>query len=468
MTVLAQLGLLLLVGQNVAPRASDTIADHVVVSGETLSEITESYLGTSHLWRENWRLNPHIRDPDVLRIGDVLRIITHRELPARTAEVMRVRNLVEKKPPESWDRSYEGDVLGKDQSLRTRERASASIRFDDDTLLHLKSETLVVFKEIGQSLRGVRSETIEISQGTADLTAQPRRAGSSDIKIVVGSATTQVETGRTGRSVSRLRRAGEDSSEVMAYEGSARIASGGAEVVVPAGMGTSVTDGEAPREPERLLPRPALRSPAAGARFGYSNPVLTWEGVDGAATYAIEICDDAECKGRLVAAARGLTSTEFRPDELPGETLYWRVRGVAPGGLDGFASRPRSLVVEDPSPDLEPPVIDIQIDARGRWQEAGVVALLAPGGALRVAVTDDQSGPARIEARWSDGPWRELRDGRVEPPTPADHTLFVRARDIAGRSREVSLRVDLLEPPRAPTLSRRGAPVAPAATAPPG
>ena len=41
---------------------SDTVADHIVVSGETLSQITESYLGTSHLWRENWRLNPEIED----------------------------------------------------------------------------------------------------------------------------------------------------------------------------------------------------------------------------------------------------------------------------------------------------------------------------------------------------------------------------------------------------------------------
>lgn len=437
------------------PRESDTVEDYVVVVGDTLSDITEKILGSSHLWRENWRLNPQVRDPDLLRIGQRLRIITHRELPPRTAEVREVHRTVQRRPPEDWVASYEGDFLKKDQSLRTRAKSSASVRFDDDTILTLKEDTLVVFREMGESLRGVRSETIAIDQGTADLVAAPRRKGSSEIKILVGDATTEMRTGRTGRNASRLSRSADDSSSaVMIYEGDSTVSSGGSSIEVGPGMGTRVADGQPPTPAERLLPRPGVRAPRSRQSFGYSNPLFRWDPVDGASAYSIEICDSPECT-RILDRGTGLSSTEYRPEGVPAGAAYWRVRAVSATGLDGFPSRMSSLSITDPTPDLAAPAVEVEIAERGRWVAEDHAALAADG-SLRVTLTDDQSGVDDAEYRWDEGRWRSLPETGLSMPSAADHTLEVRATDRAGRSVTHRVRVDHLGPPTPPTLQIRG------------
>lgn len=453
------------------PRPSDTVEEYVVKSGDTLSDITEDVLGTSFLWRENWRLNPQVRDPNLLKIGERLRIITHRELPARTAEVFEVYRTVERQPPEAWTPSHQGDVLQEDQALRTRANSTAAVRFDDDTLLNLKEDTLVVFREMGQSLRGVRTETISVDYGTADLFAQPAQKGSSEIKVVVGDATTEVDTGPSGRNSSRLRRSREDTSSVMTYEGSSRVEANGRTVDVAAGMGTSVEDGQPPAPPERLLGAPRPQGPRGSRSLGYSNPLLQWSSVPAAASYAVEVCRSQACNN-LVDEARELTETQYRPQQLPTGSLFWRVRAVSATGLDGFASRRRELDIRNDRPDLEPPALRVVPAALARAEPDGSFSV-AERGSLELSATDDVSGVSSLEFRWSDGAWTGASIDapvQVSPPTPAaldtpeEQSLEVRVRDLAGRESVRTVRVGFLPPPSPPTLRARGTSYPPART----
>ncbi|MEM1245481.1 MAG: LysM domain-containing protein [Acidobacteriota bacterium] len=450
------------------PRPSDTVEEYVVKAGDTLSNITEDVLGTSFLWRENWRLNPQVRDPNLLKIGQRLRVITHRELPERTAEVFKVFRDVERQPPEAWEASHEGDVLQQDQALRTRSKSTAAVRFDDDTLLNLKEETLVVFREMGQSLRGVRTETIAVDYGTADLFARPARKGSSEIKVIVGDATTEVDTGPTGRNSSRLRRSRENTSSVMTYEGTSRVEANGQTVDVAAGMGTSVADGEVPSPPEPLLPAPLVPGSRRARSLSYSNPLLRWNAVPSAVSYTVEICSTAACE-RLVDQARGLKQTEYRPDSLPVGSLFWRARAVSATGLDGYASRVRQLDILSETADLRPPEVAVAAASLARATRADHFAV-ARGGALELRVTDDASGVATLEVRWGDeGTWTAVAvDAPVQlsPPVAEDLTLEIRARDAAEREMQRSVAVDFLPPPAPPTLRIRGQPRPPAANPP--
>lgn len=48
--------------------------NHVVVKGETLGTISAKYLGSSTRWKEVWKENPQIVDPNKITPGQVLRI----------------------------------------------------------------------------------------------------------------------------------------------------------------------------------------------------------------------------------------------------------------------------------------------------------------------------------------------------------------------------------------------------------
>jgi hypothetical protein len=77
--------------------------------------------------------------------------------------------------------------------------------------------------------------------------------------------------------------------------------------------------------------------PSAGAGFGQANPRFSWRPVTGAASYVVEVCQDAAC-GQLVDRATGVTRASWEADGLPLGDLYFRVSAVAHSGLDGFAS----------------------------------------------------------------------------------------------------------------------------------
>jgi hypothetical protein len=340
----------------------DTLGWHLVRPGDTLEEITESYLGTSALWQENWRLNPHVTNPHLLRIGDRLRVIVHRTLPPQTAEVRRVRNRVEARPhPNPWTPAAEGDLLKARDGVRTFRRSSAEIAFDDGASLVLTESSLVFLRVLEQSLVGVSRETIEVVEGQADLEARPSRADSSDIEIVLGEARARPGTGAEGFARSRLRRPEGGGAQVMVYGGMTEVESAGTQISVPAGMGTNVPEGSPPEPPERLLDPPRPSSPAAGAAIGYGNPELAWEPVAGAASYTVELCLDPECK-RLLARAAGLETTSWQADSLPEATLQWRVTATSDSGLDGRPSRGRSLVITSSTPDWT----DLQTPSR--WE----------------------------------------------------------------------------------------------------
>ena len=416
-----------------APRPGDTLGWYVVRPGDTLEDITERFLGTPILWRENWRLNPWLKDPHLLHAGDRLRIIVARKLPPRSAELERVSRRVEEKPhPNPWIPAREGDLLRENDGCRTYRRSSARLRFDDGTRLTLTGESLIFLKRVERTLTGKDRDTVEVVHGQADLRLQPRRAGSLDVEVVAGPAVARPRPGTTGRAATRLRREGENGARMMVYEGESTVEAGGAAVEVPAGMGTAVPESGPPKPPEKLLPAPALRSPARGASVGWSNPVLAWAPVPGAVSYTVEVFRDREA-ARLAFRTAGLSNTSLRTDPLPDGELFWRVTAVASSGLDGYPSRCRSITVTRPDPDLEPPVVVLA--AGPGAAPAGDTGFEAVDGAsILPAAMDDVSGVATVRYRWDGGTWRRWTgDPLAVPGAGPHHLLEVEAVDRSGR-----------------------------------
>ncbi len=320
---------------------SGLVGWHEVKPGETLEGITTLYLGSPSAWQENWRLNPDIADPNHLAPGQRIRVILGR----RSAEITAIAKDVEEKPyPEPWVPAQLGDRLKERDGVRTRAQSSAELAFEDGSRLRVFEQSVVFLRDTGTRLEGVSRKSLEIQQGQADIEAQPAAVAPSDIEIFIEGARARARPGRDDPSLARARRNAEGTAQVMVFRGDGQVEAAGSTVAIAAGMGTQVPKDGRPTPPERLLPAPKPWRPVAGARLDHANPKLSWDPVDGAVAYAVDVCRDEAC-AEIVARLTDLTEPQAIPELLPLGDLYWRVNAVSASGLDGFMSPPRAMSV---------------------------------------------------------------------------------------------------------------------------
>lgn len=318
------------------PRAGDTVAWYTVRPGDTLIGITIHYLGSPSLWTENLRLNPQIHDPRHLKPGSRIRVIVSRQLPKRNALVDRVARRVDAKPdPEPWATAHEGDLLKENDGVRTFEKSSADLKFDDGSHLTMTENSLLFLKEMKPAQRGPVSETIEIIDGQIDVASRPKKKATAELHVVIGGTSISHKASGDRPVATRSRKASDAKAQVMVYGGSSVVASAGKSVDVGAGMGTQVEQGKAPEPPQKLLPAPTLVEPAADATL---HAGFGWKSVPDAVSYTIEIFRDADAT-QLVERATGIRETSWRTSALPYGDFYWRATAVNTAGLDGFPAR---------------------------------------------------------------------------------------------------------------------------------
>jgi hypothetical protein len=325
-----------------SPRAS---LRHRVEPGETLEGLAQLYLGDNLRWPEIHKANPGIADPHRIAPGYLVVI------PAsllRTAEIRALSRKVESRPnPDpAWSPARTGELLKQRDALRTYERSSADLAFDDGSRLVVTEQSLVFLREEGKHLTGsVARRPVEIVEGQADLDSRPKPGGHPDLEIIVGGARTRPNVGEDGTAQARARKAASGDAQLMVYGGSAELEAAGQKVDIPSGMGSSIPKNGPPGAPERLLLAPKTQSPAPDALVDHSNPRIVWQAVEGAVSYVVEICRDPGC-GELLARATRVTGTRWQADGLPMGRLYYRVTAVSPSGLDGFPAKPVPFVIE--------------------------------------------------------------------------------------------------------------------------
>lgn len=421
----------------VLPRPGDTVSAYTVQAGDTLQGITQRFLGDSSLWQENHRLNPWLRDPHILTVGQELRIIVKRIPPQRSARVVVVARRVEEKPTtDDWRPTAPGNVLHEKEGLRTGRASSSALAFDDGSQLDLSEDSLVFLKEMA-SVGGTKKQSLEIVTGQADLNSRlPKNARRSDIEVLVGTTVLRpsAESGSA-----RARHGREGGAQVMVFNGRGDVSAAGVTVAVPEGMGTAVPQTGPPAPPERLLKAPTLETPQSGLAVAYSNPRFSWSALTAAATYTFELCADAQCQ-KLVERAVGLKTPEFRSHGLSEGAYFWRVMGVSASVLDGFPSETRPLQIAPIAntamvDDVEPPVTAISIE--GPWiARTDGSALVAPTAHVALEARDDRAGVDLLQYRFDGAAWQTY-----SKPFGIDakgtHTLEVIARDLAGQESAV-------------------------------
>ena len=173
------------------PVYEDRVDDYIVVAGDTISDITEDILGDETFWEDNWKLNPQVRDPDLLRIGERLRIIMSRKVIAEAAQVTEAVNRTEKMITQPrWQPATAGDTLASGQGLRTREKSTAELRFNAESSLRLGEFSQVFLAKKETTLRGVDRGSIQVERGAVDLIFAPIAKPKTRIEIIAGTSTT--------------------------------------------------------------------------------------------------------------------------------------------------------------------------------------------------------------------------------------------------------------------------------------
>ncbi len=377
-------------GQPYGQKDSAPPAWHIVRPGDTLRGIAERFLGSSELWPEIHRLNPGVADPDRIEPGARLRMPPPKpNLPA--ARLSRLSRQVENQPaPIGWGQAQLGDMLVERDGVRTRRKASAEMQFLDGARLVMTEDSLVFLRRSGARLRGAERKSIEIVEGQADLEARAASATTppADIEIVLGNTKATSRADRSGPAQTRARRSEEGGAKLMAYGGESEVEAGGAKVQVPRGMGTSVSPQGPPSPPEPLLPAPRLADP----ELACADPVLSWEPVQGAASYTIEVCRDPGC-GELVERRTGETAAQWRPADLPAAELHWRVTARSASGLDGYPSEAALLTLSSERAAVPPPTGSLQVT--GPQLRVGERLFVNTAARVEATAVDAAGSPAR-------------------------------------------------------------------------
>lgn len=329
------------------PKASEKGPEqgwHRIRPGDTLEGLATRFLGDPQRWPELHDLNPGILDPHWIYPGRKVRIPVERPGTLPNAQVVVVSNRVETLPePIDWSPVDSGDLLLERDGLRTHERSTARLLFDDGSTANVAESSLVFLRRQTLATAPKPRKEIEIEAGQAEFATAPGTTASPEIEVIVGDTRTTTRAELGGAAMSRHRLA-EGSTQVMLYGGHGEVRGAAGSIELTAGTGTTVRPGAAPAPPERLIAAPELVAPPANVELPpeVTDFEFSWRPVDGADSYLLELCADSRC-GAVVSRVADLRSTRHRVRLGPRRLLYWRVTAVASSGLDGYPSATRTL-----------------------------------------------------------------------------------------------------------------------------
>ena len=409
---------------------------HTVRPGDTLESVSEFYLGRSDRWREIWRLNQNLEDPNRIEPGQRLRVLLEGRVPGEGALLSKLSRQVEDQlQPLSWQKARRNDLLRSQDSLRTHEGASAELVFFDDTHLVLNEKSLIIVGEAPQRRAGVNRAQIEVVLGQADLAGKVASGRSDEIEIILGETTARPRPSASGVVETRARRPESGGARLMVYQGESDVEAAGQKVKVPQGMGSAIPEDGPPSPPEQLLVAPAMLEPATGARLPTPRPSFRWEAVNGASSYTVEVCKDPAC-AELVARNTGMSGTDWQPERLPVADFFWRVTATSATGLDGYPSAAASFAVLSDIEDHEPPTVSLRVKGPHLAPRSGLNErwIMGPGFEIVVDAEDAQSGLDR---------WIPVIDGKEStasawrgPWSRGEHSVAVIAVDRVGNRRQ--------------------------------
>ncbi|MFI5363570.1 MAG: LysM peptidoglycan-binding domain-containing protein [Elusimicrobiota bacterium] len=219
--------------------AQTSVQNVVVRPGDTLWGISHAYLKDPSKWDEILKYNKlPTSDPTVALPGMTLRVpVRLIKTSMLAARVVFVANkvLYRRKETADWKGAKTAQEVFQGDTLRTLEESKARVMFVNKEMLNLEQNSMAVIKPADDA--------------EADIVLKAGSVFTGHARIVTSSARITPRTGDTRYSATLEPNL---TTRVEVFKGAAAVSAQGTQVVVPAGMQTSVAPGLAPEIPKML------------------------------------------------------------------------------------------------------------------------------------------------------------------------------------------------------------------------
>ncbi|MDR0247240.1 MAG: FecR domain-containing protein [Burkholderiales bacterium] len=414
--------------------SADTI-EYTVQPGDTISGLSERYLGGRARWGAIAKLNPGL-DIHKLRPGQMLYLPENRVRSiGNTAKVLKINGQAQS----NGVGLQEGQQLSAGIVIDVAHDSFVTLQLDDGSILVVEPNTRARLDELRQLAIGSQRSSIHIDRGRINVKASPQTAPGARFEISTPSATTSVRGTRF--------RVGENESQttvVEVNEGRVRVAtletSANKSVIVAAGNGSIAAVGHTPSAPIPLLPAPDLS--ALPEQHTQTILEIIFPPVDNATAYRVTVARDAAFEDVVAADENALP--QLKVANLPDGQYYLRARAISAEGLHGLEADNAFLLHARP----EPPFASSPLF--GKRVPAGPVTLMwaAPenAAAYDILITRDEQTLPRVE--------RYLWPSYTLETVPGQYRWQLATRDAEGRLGPFGQQsvFTVVEPPQSPIV----------------
>lgn len=261
-----------------------------VKKGDYLIGIGKTYLENPSRWKELLKYNSWIKDPNSLEPGKEIKIpyeLLKKNL--MEAKVQRFYGEVLVKKDEKWQKPVENMSLKQNDFLKTGKNSQAVLEVPKNNILLVEPETEISISKLMENpFENSTKTTIEIIKGKIKAIVS-KLFGKSEFSVKTPSGVSLI------RGTEFKTRADEKETFLEVYEGKVLEENEYGSVEVPQDFGTKVEKGKEPIKPRQLpsppLPTTSEKEVVIASKDG---AYLSWQNVEGAYEYRIQISRDRE------------------------------------------------------------------------------------------------------------------------------------------------------------------------------
>jgi len=343
-----------------------------------------------------------------------------------TARFTSMQGTVKVKPVGTfeWVNADAATLLRRSDLVRTGSGATADITFFDNTVVHVRPDSVISIEETSEDPSTKRRRVAwHISSGEIDFQTVRKNVPGSATEV--STPTVKGTVGELSEGNMRVAEAGD--SDIRFFKGKGRIQSvkSGASVELAAGEAVSV-DSRGNTGPKVALPGvPSILAPPHQAEIAYPDParattLLAWRPVPGAASYHL-LLDYTVHFNQPLLDRRNVKDSSQELRGLDVGRYFWKVAAVDKEGVEGPPSDVARFAVIPPTSGTgaEPPPLTLDVvDVRTNILQ--VKGRTEPGG--RVTVNEQ-----RVDVQ-TDGSFNEF----ITLEKPGRQTVVIRATGING------------------------------------
>jgi len=292
---------------------------------------------------------------------------THRDQAAQARLSDRQGNVQGQRPAEIiWGKRKINATLIEEEKIRTLSRATAQITFRDTSRLRLNPNSQAVIQLMRvDPLNNRQQAKVNLINGDfyALLSGISTR---KKFQVQLPNVNASVDSGNfwVRQQPGQAKFTNYDTRPI-------KIAARGETLTLRENEGAVVLTGQAPKNKFDVLPPPILSQPGNGKAVFGDIAALSWNAVDKAEAYWLEIASDPAFNS-MIEVKWGEKSPQFATKKLPPGSYYWRVAALDKLGVPGERSDIRHFRLHK---DVTPPFLRIDEPAHGAVMRKGVIEI---------------------------------------------------------------------------------------------